>query len=97
MLLGCHVSRYHAAAKASIVAHIEVARQEALACQVDLRAFQIFVGGPNNRKINLKATEFAENGNKHNSERLTEAKLFTNCHSNEIITIFDSKDYRKTT
>jgi len=60
MILGCHVSRYHAAAKASIVAHIEVARQEALACQVDLRAFQIFVGGPNSRKINLKATESAE-------------------------------------
>ena len=70
MLLGCHVNRgqqtsEHAAeqtsehAAESIVSHIQKARDAAFSCGVDLKAAQIFVGGPYARKIIMDAAESA--------------------------------------
>jgi deoxyribonuclease-4 len=65
MLLGCHVNRDYAAragkgARASIVAHIEAARKAARDVGVELRAAQIFVGGPGKREITLSPAEAVE-------------------------------------
>lgn len=62
MLIGAHVSRYHAAgdARPGIVQHIKEARRSARAHGIDMRAAQIFVGGPRERAITLHPDERAE-------------------------------------
>ena len=61
MLLGAHVSRYHAQdARPSIMHHIEEARRVAKENGVNMRAAQIFVGGPRERVITLHPEERTE-------------------------------------
>jgi sugar phosphate isomerase/epimerase len=62
MRVGCHVNRHDAGGpRLSIAGHIEAARREAEhEAGLELAAAQIFVGGPRNRQITLRAAEAAE-------------------------------------
>src|SRR5262245_3174127 len=60
-LIGPHVNRYHAqGTRPDISEHIEVARREAeVEADFKITAVSIFVGGPHDRRINLREAEGA--------------------------------------
>ncbi len=61
IMFGCHTNRVHApGTRPSMTAHIKAAIAEAAKEGIELRSASIFVGGPRNRTLTLRAAEASE-------------------------------------